>query len=262
MQLLYKQFMLEQFKYVEVFVSKPTEIVIWFVTEGSSSSKGSKSWVKITPTDLQSIAHLKKSILYFLTGSNETPLNFVLTESENGETRLNGKVSNQEPYITIRYFHKSEKDNEDFIGTRYGIILNAQECVQLFRELENVTSHIQHVLRYNQSVHILFDMMIDLIYQEAVKCYERDEKSTKSNSTNPFKSYVLKNYHTLSACVVPNLLSDVFLNYCKSHDISCKLSLEEVSDYITGAIMEEKRTIIYEVSKKYTDSIMKSMLGE
>jgi hypothetical protein len=262
MQLLYKQFMLDQFKYVEVFVSKPTEIVIRLVTEGSSSSKGSKSWVKITPTDLQSIAHLKKSILYFLTGSNENPLEFELTESENGVTRINGKVSNQEPYITIRYFHKS-LNNEEFIGTRYGIILNAQECVQLFRELENVTSHIQHVLRYNQSVHILFDMIIDLIYQEAVKCYEQAEKlKSHPNSTNPFKSYVSKNYHTFTACVIPNLLAEVFLNYCTTHNISCTLSATEVSDCITGAIVEEKRNIIYEVCKKYTDSIMKSMLGE
>jgi hypothetical protein len=265
MNLLYRQFAIdEQGKYVEVFVSsKKSDIVIRMVTEGNNGAKNQRTWLMITPTDLQTIVLLKRGILYFLTESDPKPYEEKISDTENGEIRVTGKIFKDEPFIHFRYFHKSA-NNEEFIGTRFGCLLNAQECIQFFRELENISSYIQYVLRYSPSVHILFDMIVNLIYEESVMRYEQNMRLSKTNSTSSsaFKTYAMKNYHAFNACVVPSLLSDLFLSYCRDHEITCNLSSKEVCDFISNTIVEDRQQIVYEVANRYAKVILKSMLGE
>jgi Transcriptional Coactivator p15 (PC4) len=250
MNLLYKKFLLCATKYVEVFVRKTdNEVGIRFV---NSSNPKERKYVSLTINDIFIIVNNKFAILTYLDSGIERMEPIPLSTSKNGETQILCSSYNEEPYVHIRYFYN---DKGNLKGTSYGIVLNSHECIQLFRELENIVSYIRYIRQYSTIVPTLFEYITDDMYSIINKECSADSQSLNINS------FITSNYRSLSAKLDTAILIDKINTYCRKNKIK-SFNKDDLSGLIELIIKEEVKNIGSVISKRDMSTILKTMLSE
>jgi hypothetical protein len=253
MNLFTKQFVLSTTKFVDVYISKTENISLRF----TSVVDKPKKTVNLTVNDIYVILENKSDILSYLDSpSLETNFNILLTQSQRGETRISGSVYNDEPFVNIRYYHTSNDKNGP-VGTRFGLLLNVLETIQLFNIITELVNYIKYLQKYNRNIYHLYSVMVDHLYLCTMNTYDK----TLSTLFN-INTYLTTHYRDISNMVDKQLVSSDYVSLCKSKTLQIGLGQSDLMDLISLFFKNEKDNLISGVTKKHNSVILKSMLSD
>ena len=258
MNLFYKSFPISSKKFAEVYISSNDEIVIRLVTL-SSGDKDRKS-VLISTGSLEKLINLKSNILQYLQSPVETPtLDVHLSSSENGEIRLTTSSYIDQSYMSIRYYHKEEEPNSEKTRkpTRFGIILNICETLQLFMEIPKIVSYISYLTKYEKTGQIALKSIQNDVFPLAMKMFKKFGEGTAycTDLENCLNTY----YNEMTSQLNMNHIVESYLDICNQTNLT-PLNQIDLIDLINILIKEEKKNIVNFCVQSYTSEILQDML--